>query len=77
MVRTRTWTVEIRIIEHEDDGRTRRETTLRWQPSDQEAAKLSDEPATARALADLAYKALDVATGDLEQFTHRHRRMLS
>ena len=77
MVHTRTWTVEIRIIEHEDDGHARRETTLRWQPSEQEAAELGAEPATARALADLAYKALDVATGDLEQFTHRHRRLLS
>jgi hypothetical protein len=76
MGRTRTWTVEIRIIEHEDEGRGPTATTLRWQPSDQDLP-VGDEPATARAFADLAYKALDVAAGDLGRFPQHSMRMLS
>jgi hypothetical protein len=77
MGRTRTWTVEIRIIEHEDGGRTPSGVTVRWQPSDREVAELGDDPATVRALADLAYQALDVAAGDFGQFSRRSMRMLS
>jgi hypothetical protein len=40
-------------------------------PRDREVLEIGDELATARALADLAYKLLDVAAGDIEQFTHR------
>jgi hypothetical protein len=83
MVRTRTWTIEINIIEHEDERRTRADVILRgeggarWRSSDQEAPESGDEQVTARALADLAYKALDVAAADVDQFAHRHMRMLS
>jgi hypothetical protein len=83
MVRTRTWTVEINIIEHEDGRRTRADVIVRGQgdarrrSSDQEAPESGAEQVTARALADLAYKALDVAAGDVEQFDRRPMRMLS
>lgn len=90
MVRARTWTVEINITEYEDERRThtdavlrdvrpmlRGEGEVRRRPSDEEVPEIGDELATARALADLAYKALDVATGDIEQFTHRRMRLLS
>jgi hypothetical protein len=90
MVRARTWTVEINITEHEDERRTDADTVLRgvrpllcrhgearWRPSDREVPEIDDELATARALADLAYKALDVATGDIEEFPHRPMRLLS
>jgi hypothetical protein len=76
MGRTRTWTVEIRIIEHEDEGRTPTAETLRWQPSDQDP-RVGDDPATARAFADLANKALDVAAADIGRFTHHSMRLLS
>jgi hypothetical protein len=33
--------------------------------------EIGDELATARALADLAYKLLDATAADIEQFTHR------
>ncbi|GID91580.1 DUF1876 domain-containing protein [Amorphoplanes digitatis] len=81
---TRTWTVEITINEHEDEGRThaaavlhsmrpllRGEGDAHRSPRDREVPEIGDELATARALADLAYKLLDVAAGDIEQFTHR------
>jgi hypothetical protein len=84
MMHVRTWTVEINIAEHEDERRTRAEAVLRSvrplirgegeayrRPSDEEVPEIGDELATARALADLAYKLLDVAAGDIEQFTHR------
>jgi hypothetical protein len=84
MVNTRTWTVEINISEHEDERRTHAEAVLRSlrplmrgegdalrRPSDKEVPEIGDELAAARALADLAYKLLDVAAGDIEQFTHR------
>jgi hypothetical protein len=84
MVNTRTWTVEISISEHEDERRTHAEAVLRSlrplmrgegdalrRPSDKEVPEIGDELAAARALADLAYKLLDVAAGDIEQFTHR------
>ena len=84
MMHARTWTVEITITEHEDERRTRAEAVLRSvrplmrgegeayrRPSDKEVPEIGDELATARALADLAYKLLDVAAGDIEQFTHR------
>jgi hypothetical protein len=75
----RTWTVEIRIIEHEheDEGRTPAAVTSQRPPSDREVPQLGDEPATTRALAELAYKALDVADGDRGPFVHRSLRMLS
>jgi len=84
MVNTRSWTVEITISEHEDERRTHAEAVLhssrpplrgegdaRRRPSDREVPEIGDELATARALADLAYKLLDVSAGDIEQFTHR------
>jgi hypothetical protein len=91
MVHERTWTVEISISEHDDERRTRAEAVLRSgvrpvlrgegearrRPSDQEVPEIGDELATARALADLAYKLLDVTAGDIEQFTHRPAHLTS
>ncbi|RSM49346.1 DUF1876 domain-containing protein [Actinoplanes sp. ATCC 53533] len=85
MVHARTWAVEITISEHEDERRTHAAAVLRSSvrpllrgegeahrsPRDREVPEIGDELATARALADLAYKLLDVAAGDIEQFTHR------
>jgi hypothetical protein len=77
--------VEIVITEHEDERLTRAEARLhsgvrepvrgegeaRRSPDDREVPEIGDELATSRALADLAYKLLDVTAGDIEQFTHR------
>jgi hypothetical protein len=85
MVHVRTWTVEINITEHDDKRRTRAEALLRSgvrqplrgegearrRPTDREVPEIGDELATARALADLAYKLLDASAADIEQFTHR------
>jgi len=84
MAHVRTWTVDITISEQEDERRTRASAVLRSdrdglrgegearrRPSDREVPEIGDELATARALADLAYKLLDVAAGDIEQFTHK------
>jgi hypothetical protein len=82
---TRTWTVEILISEYDDERRTRAEARLhsdvrnplhgegeaRRSPADREVPEIGDELAAARALADLAYKLLDVTAGDIEQFTQR------
>jgi hypothetical protein len=89
MARTRTWTIEINIVEHEDGRRTRADAVLRsarpalgggdevrrW-PDDPEVPVIGDEPVTARALADLACKLLDDA-GDLDRPTYRPMRILS
>jgi hypothetical protein len=91
MVHARTWTVEINISEHDDERRTRAEAVLhsgarpmlrgegeaRRRPSDREVPEIGDELATARALADLAYKLLDATAGDIEQFTHRPAHLTS
>jgi hypothetical protein len=84
MAHVRTWTVDITISEHEDERRTHADAVLRGarpglrgqgeayrRPSDEEVPEIGDELATARALADLAYKLLDVAAGDIERFTHK------
>lgn len=85
MAHIRTWTVEISITEHEDERLTRAAAVLRTgarvplrgegearrRPSDIEVPEIGDELATARALADLAYKLLDVTAGDIEAFTQR------
>ncbi|MEV4346477.1 DUF1876 domain-containing protein [Actinoplanes sp. NPDC049596] len=85
MIHTRTWTVEINITEDDmhrrttaaavlhSDARTpvRGEGEARRRPADTEVPEIGDELATARALADLAYKLLDVTAADIEQFTHR------
>jgi len=89
MARRRTWTFEINITEHEDGRRTHAGAILsgarpiprgggeahRW-PDSQEAPEIDDESATARALADLAWRVLDVAGGDIEQQPHRPMRLL-
>ncbi|MEU8233201.1 DUF1876 domain-containing protein [Actinoplanes sp. NPDC048967] len=90
MVRARTWTVEITITEHADERRTHADAVVRSarplphgagdarrRPADQEVPEIGDELATARALADLAYKVLDAAADDIEHVTHRPMRMLS
>jgi hypothetical protein len=85
MTHTGTWTVHINITEDEADRRTRASAVLRSgirkplrgegearrRPDDTEVPEIGDELATARALADLAYKLLDATAGDIEQFTHR------
>ncbi len=85
MVHTRTWTVEVNITEDEDARCTRAAAVLRTdarqplrgegearrRPADAEVPEIGDELATARALADLAYRLLDVTAGDIEQFTQR------
>ncbi|MEU4425160.1 dsRBD fold-containing protein [Actinoplanes sp. NPDC024001] len=85
MTRTRTWTVEITIDEHEDERRTRAVAVLRTEarpqvrgegvarrsPRDREVPEIGDELAAARALADLAYQLLDVTAGDIEAVVHR------
>jgi hypothetical protein len=85
MTQARNWTVEITISEHEDERRTHASAILRSgvrsvlrgegeahrSPRDREVPEIGDEVAAARALADLAYKLLDVAAADIEQFTHR------
>lgn len=91
MTHTRTWTVEITIAEHEDERRThaaavlhtdtrtpvRGEGEARRRPADLDVPEIGDELATARALADLAYKLLDVTEGDIEQFTQRRVHLAS
>ncbi|MEU8609468.1 hypothetical protein AB0C29_15850 [Actinoplanes sp. NPDC048791] len=64
MAHARTWTVEITITEQADERR----------PS---SGQDGDDPATARALAVLAYKALTVGAADLEQVARPPMRMLS
>jgi hypothetical protein len=90
-MRTRRWTVEIDITEHEEERRTRAAARLhsdtrtmlhgegeaRRRPRDREVPEIGDELATARALADLAYKLLDVTAGDIEQFTHKPAHVTS
>ncbi|BCY09388.1 DUF1876 domain-containing protein [Actinoplanes sp. L3-i22] len=85
MIRTRTWTVEITIDEHEDERRTRAVAVLRTEarpqvrgegsahraPRDLEVPEIGDELATARALADLAYQLLDATAADIEAITRR------
>jgi hypothetical protein len=85
MTHTRTWTVDINITEDESKRLTsasavlrsgvrnplRGEGEARRRPADAMVPEIGDELATARALADLAYKLLDVTAGDIEQFTHR------
>jgi Domain of unknown function (DUF1876) len=85
MAHVRTWTVEINIAEHDDERRTRAEAVLRSgvrpplrgegeayrRPTDREVPEIGAELATARALADRAYKLLDASAGDIEQFTHQ------
>jgi hypothetical protein len=75
MVRTRTWTVEITVVEHEDGRRTPAQVVLR--PSGQALAEFGDEVGTAQALADLAYRVVDGAAAAPAPFTHRPLRMLS
>ena len=89
MTHTRTWTVDINLTEDESERVTRASAVLRSgvriplrgegearrRPVDKEVPEIGDELATARALADLAYKLLDVTAGDIEQFTHRPARL--
>ncbi|GAA2608084.1 DUF1876 domain-containing protein [Paractinoplanes durhamensis] len=89
MAHVRNWTVEVNITESEQDRRTHATAILRTDarvplrgdgeahrnPVDAEVPEIGDELATARALADLAYKLLDVTVGDIEQFTRRPARL--
>ncbi|GIF02083.1 dsRBD fold-containing protein [Paractinoplanes rishiriensis] len=53
------------------------EGTARRRPADIEVPEIGDELATARALADLAYKLLDATADDIEQFTRQPVRLTS
>ena len=91
MTHIRKWTVEVNITEDEQARRThaaailhtdarqpvRGEGEARRRPTDTDVPEIGDELATARALADLAYKLLDVTVGDIEQFTHQPARLTS
>jgi hypothetical protein len=91
MIRTRTWTVEIVMGEHEDERFTRAEArlhtdapthlkgagTARRNPFDLKAPEIGDQVAAARALSDLAHRLLDAAAGDIEQITHERARLTS
>ena len=89
MVRARTWTVEIRVTAHGDEGRTRPDVVaLSVHPgpagavdasrvSGEDAADVCEDLLTARAFADLANKALDLATGDLDQLARHSARLMS
>ena len=90
-MRSRTWTVEIVINEYDEERRTRAQARLhadsgstlhgegeaRRRPSDREVPEIGDELAAARALADLAYRLLDVTAGDIAQFTHQRAHLSS
>jgi hypothetical protein len=76
MARARTWTVEITIVEHEEERRDRVSAVVRRRPSESDRVEAGDDP-TGRALAALAYRALDTRAGDIEQPVHRPMRMLS
>ena len=91
MTHTRTWTVQVHITEDEVERSTRASAVLHTdsrrplrgegqahrRPSDTEVPEIGDELATARALADLAYRLLDVTAADIEQFTHKPARITS
>jgi hypothetical protein len=91
MIHTRTWTVEIALTENAEHRRTRAVAILHTdarvplrgegealrRPDDTEVPEIGDELATARALADLAYKLLDVTAADIEQFTHQPAHLTS
>jgi hypothetical protein len=75
----KTWTVQVRIDEHE--GRTRAVARLRiddtesvtgtglarLNPGDPDVPEIGDELAVARALSELSHRLLDVAAGSIEQ----------
>ncbi len=75
----KTWTVEVRIDEHEsrtravarlriDDAESIAGTGLaRLNPADRDVPKIGDELAVARALSELSHRLLDVAAQDIEQ----------
>jgi hypothetical protein len=82
MTRTKHWTIEVDIDEHE--ARTRATARLhnrdeaglvgvglaRLNPADVNVPEIGDELATARALSDLAHKLLDATVTDIEAVTH-------
>ncbi|HEY8374456.1 MAG TPA: DUF1876 domain-containing protein [Pseudonocardiaceae bacterium] len=80
---TKTWTVEIRIDEHDlkttaearlgnhEAGEITAEGSARCNPADQNIPTIGDELATARALSDLAHKLLHKAAEDIESSTHQ------
>lgn len=83
MTRTKRWSVEIFIDEH-DDHTTRAEARLhtttattvtgvgvaRKNPDDLDVPEIGDELATARALSDLGERLLRTAAEDIEALTH-------
>ena len=81
------WLVILSGSEH--DGQTRAEVrlvmsggayltghgTARRNPADEKVTKIGEELAVARALSDLAYKLLHVATADVEAVTHERAHL--
>lgn len=90
-MQTKTWRVDISIIEKEE-GRTHAEAALlsdgtttnlvglgnaRRNPHDREVPEIGDELATARALSDLAHKLLEATAEDIEAITHERAQLTS
>jgi hypothetical protein len=91
MVRSKRWTVDIVIDEHEEERRTHAHARLntadrtdlrgdgeaRRNPGDREVPEIGDELAVARALSELAHRLLEAAAADIEQFTEKPVRLES
>jgi hypothetical protein len=89
MTRSKHWTVDIYLDEHDDERRTHAEARLttgdrtrltgtglaRRNPDDPEVPEIGDELAASRALSDLAHTLLDAAAGDIETMTRRPARL--
>lgn len=83
MTKSKHWTIEIYLDEHEDRTRAtvrlhnRDETRLvgtglaRRNPKDADVPEIGDELATARALSDLAHQLLEATVADIEAITHK------
>jgi hypothetical protein len=85
MTKSKRWTVDIFIDEHDESRSTRAEARLRTQdatdlrgvgtatrnPHDVEVPEIGDELAVSRALSDLAAALRGAAIGDVEQVSDR------
>ncbi|WP_043265129.1 DUF1876 domain-containing protein [Streptomyces sp. CT34] len=81
--RTKTWTVEISIVESGSDVRAEArlrgreggqmvgQGTARCNPADENVPAIGDELSTARALSDLSHQLLNRAAHDIEVHTAR------
>ena len=69
MVHSRTWTIEIRISEHDDEADR--------SPAEIEVRGNGEDLAVAHSLAGLAGKLFELTRDDVGQFTHGHGRLLT